>query len=207
MIAEKSYLYFSICSTMGEAQFKTDTTYTAVDYLTIESESPEKWEFFDGAIRAMSGGARNHAVIVLNVGATLRQLLGNRLCTPFGSELKVYAASANAYMYPDAMVVCGGEQLQEGRNDVLLNPTMIVEVLSPTTMSYDFIEKFDRYKRIPSLKEYVLVSQDRPRVEVRSSTDGWGHIRTFEGLEASATLNSLSLQLPLSEVYQRVAFQ
>ena len=181
--------------------------YTPEEYLTLEAESHEKWEFFDGQITAMSGGTRNHAVISLNAGMALGDGLRDRDCTPFGSELKVFAEAANAYLYPDAMVACGEEQLQEGRNDVLLNPTLIVEVLSPSTMQYDFVKKYDRYKRIPSLREYVLISQDQPRVEVRSSLDDWGQIRIYEGLESKAIFSSLELTIPLLELYRRVKFE
>jgi len=123
-----------------------------------------------------------------------------------GSQLKVYVAAVNTYLYPDVMVVCGEERLQEGRDDALLNPTLVLEVLSPSTMSYDFVQKFDSYKRIPSLQAYVLVSQDQPRVEVRSATDNWGHIRVYEGLEATATFNALNIAIPLTHLYRRVSF-
>ncbi|HAA14461.1 MAG TPA: hypothetical protein DCE41_23375 [Cytophagales bacterium] len=192
---------------MGEPKLDAHQKYTPEEYLTLEAESQEKWEFFDGQITAMSGGTRNHAVISLNAGIALGNGLRDRDCTPFGSELKVYAEAANAYLYPDAMVVCGAEQLQAGRNDVLMNPTLIVEVLSPSTMQYDFVKKYDRYKRMPSLREYVLISQDQPRVEVRSSVDDWGQIRTYEGLDSVAIFSSLSLQIPLTELYRRVTFE
>ncbi len=192
---------------MGEPKLKEGSRYTKEEYLAMEAESHEKLEFYDGTIRAMSGGTRNHASICAHCVNALINAIDNGPCATFGSELKVYSASANAYFYPDALVVCGDEQLQEGRDDVLLNPTLILEVLSPSTMSYDFVQKFDRYKRIPSLQEYVLVSQDQPRVEVRAATNNWGHIRTYEGLDATATFSSLNLQIPLTHFYRRVSFQ
>jgi len=192
---------------MGEPQLQKGSQYTTEQYLSLEAESQEKWEFFDGEILAMAGGTRNHAAICLNCGIALSNAIGNGPCMTFGGELKVFSSAANAYLYPDAMVVCGDEQLQAGRDDVLLNPTLIIEVLSPSTMSYDFMQKFDRYKRIPSLREYVLVAQDEPRIEVRSHADNWGHLRIYQGLEATATFNSLNLHIPLTEIYRRVAFQ
>ena len=192
---------------MGEPKLQAGHHYSNEDYLTLEAESQEKWEFYDGEILAMAGGSRNHAAICADLVTALNIAARGGNCNVYGGELKVFSSAANAYLYPDAMVVCGEEHLQAGRNDVLLNPTLGVEVLSPSTMSYDFVKKFDRYKRIPSLQEYVLVSQDEPRVEVRSHANQWGHMRTYQGLEATATLSSLNLQLPLTEIYRRVRFE
>ena len=182
------------------------TDYTLPEYWSLDAESETKLEFHGGVIRMMSGSTRNHAVICANVGASLHQALQGKNCTPFGGELKVATPNLDAIMFPDAMVACGDEELAPGRQDTLLNPTLIVEVLSPSTMTYDYIEKFDRYTKIPSLKEYVLVAQDRYRVEVRSAHEGWGQVHVYSGSEAMIHLESIGLSLPLIYWYQRIEF-
>ena len=173
----------------------------------MQEQSELRLEYFDGLIRAMSGGTRNHARIITNTLVALSVKASVGSCEVYGEQLKVLSPKGPSYLFPDVMAVCGQEELEEGRDDVLINPTLIIEVLSPSTMQYDFIEKFDRYKRIPSLREYVLVSKDRPRVEVRSSQGDWGRLQVIEGLESTITFSSISISLPLQEIYRRVSFK
>ncbi|MEL6538075.1 MAG: Uma2 family endonuclease [Bacteroidota bacterium] len=193
---------------MGEPKIQEDRRdYSVEEYLAILEQSDIKLEYFDGEIRAMTGGTRNHSKIAANVIALLVSGVDANQCSPFGSDLRVYSPTTQSHMFPDAMVVCGEEKFQDERNDILLNPTVIVEVLSPSTMHYDFVEKFDKYKRIPSLREYVLISQDRYRVEVRSSKDDWGQIQIFEGRESKVELSSISLVVDMEAIYRQVTFE
>jgi Uma2 family endonuclease len=138
---------------------------TAADYLAIERAAETKSEFFDGEMFAMAGTTKNHARIVMNLSRELSARLKGRTCEPFATDLRVKIEANGLYTYPDLVVVCGGQHFEDDRLDTLLNPTLIVEVLSETTERYDRVKKFDLYRALPSLQEYVLISQSEPRVE------------------------------------------
>jgi len=191
---------------MGIPKLDSLRKYSSEEYFSMLEYSEERLEFFAGEVRAMSGGSRNHAVLSANMVGLLQGILADRDCTVFGSELKVYSEKADSYMFPDCMVACKEELFPKGKNDVLLNPMLIVEVLSPSTVNNDFIEKFDRYIQIPTLLEYVLVSQDRYRVEVRSAKDNWGHVNIYSGPEHLVVLDSINGKLPVENLYRRVVF-
>jgi len=181
----------------------TPRRFTPEEYLTLERQAECKSEYIDGYVYAMGGGSPNHSRLKLDLGGIVRaQLLGGP-CEPFDSDLMV-RVDPGRYTYPDLTVVCG-EGLFE--DDLLLNPTVIFEVLSPSTESSDRGEKWVRYRRMPSLQQFVLVSQKQPLVEVYTRS---GDVWTFtdaRGLDASIHLETIGCTLELGEVYARISFE
>jgi Uma2 family endonuclease len=178
--------------------------YTVEQYLALEQESEEKHEYLAGEIFAMAGASPDHIRITTDVGRSLGNQLEGRSCETFNTDLRVRTGPAGLYTYPDVSVVCGRAEFDR---ETLLNPTLIVEVLSPSTESYDRGEKFILYQRLPSLREYVLIWQNRPRIEkyVRQADDTWAY-SLVEGLEAAVRLETIGCELRLAEVYARVTF-
>jgi len=179
-------------------------TYTPVEYLALERAAERKHELIDGRIVAMAGASRNHSL----VASPLIRLLGNQLdgqpCEVHGGDLRVRVAEGGLYTYPDVAVVCDEPRFDDAQRDTLLNPTVLFEVLSPATEAYDRGERFARYRQLPSLKEYVLVAQDRPRIE-RFARDGEDWILTaFDGPAAAVELASTGCELRLADVYAKV---
>jgi Uma2 family endonuclease len=175
-------------------------------YLDQERQAETRSEYYDGEIIAMSGGSREHSLIAANLIRELGLQLLEKPCEVHTSDLKVQAA-ASAYAYPDVTVVCGPPEFLDTEGDVLLNPTVIVEVLSPTTEAWDRGGKFDYYRERQSLQEYVLVAQDRPQVErfMRQSDEQW-LLAVIKGLDAEFSLPSIGCELALARVYHRVKF-
>ncbi len=135
------------------------------EYLRAEAKSEVKHEFVSGEMFAMAGGTRKHAYIQARLVATLVNALRGRPCVPYGSELRVYLPALGEGTYPDASVVCGRFLSSSEDPDAAINPTALFEVLSPTTAAYDRGEKFEKYQSLPQFREYLLLSQDRPRIE------------------------------------------
>ena len=138
---------------------------TVEEYLAFEGASLEKHEYLDGRIYAMSGAMPNHNRVSANVLASLHAQFRGRGCEVFGSDMKVRVPATGLYTYPDVTALCGEARFDPGDQGVLLNPSVIVEVLSPSTEAYDRGTKFSHYRKIDSLREYVLIAQDRVRVE------------------------------------------
>src|SRR5690606_21070696 len=148
------------------------TTYA--EYLELEAGSEERYEFVDGMVYAMAGGTPEHARLALALGAELRSVLAAKGCGVYTSDLKIRIEATNRSTYADAVVVCGPNRFSELDANAVTNPTVIVEVLSPSTEASDRGEKWRHYQRIPSLREYVLVSQGEPYIEVfRREGDEW----------------------------------
>jgi Uma2 family endonuclease len=175
------------------------------EYLRAERGSPEKHEYFGGEIFAMGGASESHNVIVVNVVAELRQQLKGRPCKTYPSDLRVKVEATGLYTYPDVTVVCGNARFEDEHVDTLLNPTLIVEVLSPSTEAYDRGKKSEHYRRLDSLREYVLAWQDRCRIEhyVRQPEGHWLLSETTD-LDAVVDLPSIGCRLALSEVYDKL---
>ena len=178
--------------------------YTTEDYLTLERSASYKSEFHDGQIVAMTGASRKHNLVSGNIYRELSLQLKKRPCEAYINDMRVKAAQANSYHYPDIAVVCGTPQFEDAQVDTLLNPTLLVEVLSPSTEAYDRGGKFAHYRNIGSLQEYLLVAQDQSGIEryVRQG-DVW-ILTEAEGLEASVPLESIDCVLSLREVYEKV---
>ena len=181
--------------------------FTAEEYLAIERAAAYKSEFFNGTIITISGATESHIIINYNLGGVLRNLLAGTNCQGFGVDMKVRTASKGMFSYPDFTIVCGERLYHDVKRDVLLNPTVLFEILSPSTESVDRGEKFVMYQELRSLREYVLVSQNTPRVEwyVRRENNLWMPSVAI-GLEASVTLSAIPATLPLSEIYANVIF-
>lgn len=180
---------------------------TAEEYLVLERQAESKSEYVDGEMVAMAGGTSEHSLITANLLGELRQRLKQRPCRVYSGDLRVRILATGDYVYPDATVVCGEPLFEDGHRDILLNPTLIVEVLSPSTELYDLGRKFDDYQTLDSLKEYVLVSQDRPRVRHYLRQDGHVWLYTdVSGLASEVSFPSVECQVPLAEIYYEVDF-
>ena len=176
------------------------------EYLTGEALSQIKHEYLDGHVYAMSGGTRNHAEIAGNVFGLLHTHLRGRPCRVFNSDLKVHIAEYNRYYYPDVTVTCDARDLAPpGTGQFIEHPSVIVEVLSPTTESTDRREKLLAYQTLPSVQEYVLIDQMRPWIEVfRRVPDGWLHETQAE--DGALHLQSVDLRASLADIYANVEF-
>lgn len=184
---------------------QTKTYVTPEEYLAQERKAEYKSEYFDGEVFAMTGASRKHNLITSNVIGALWQQLREQPCEIYPGDMRVGIPAASLYTYPDVVVVCGEPKFEDKEVDTLLNPTLLVEVLSKSTASYDRIMKFGYYRTIESLAEYLLVAQDEYRVEqyVKQMDGRWllSDIRSPEG-----TLEIVSLQavLALKEMYDKV---
>lgn len=195
----------SILGPMASAPIQR-TYLTAEEYLELERGSEMKHELIDGEMVAMTGGSWSHGLIIGNMVVALKTRLRERRCSVIPSDLRV-RSSADVYVYPDVVVACGEPRLEDNQRDTLLNPALIVEVLSPSTESYDRGRKFEHYQMLDSLKEYVLIAQDRPRIEHYLRQDGHVWLYTeVSNLDGSISLPSLGCEVPLSEIYDQVAF-
>jgi Uma2 family endonuclease len=181
--------------------------WTVDDYLIYDRDHEGKHEYVDGQFYAMAGATRIHNLVVSATNFSLFRHARKRGCEVYPSDMRVRTPS-QLYTYPDLVIVCGqSEVIKEHGQDTLLNPTLIIEVLSPTTERFDRTGKFQHYKTLPSLMEYVLVAQDAPFVErfLRQSDGQWLHAAAA-GLDASIALITLDYVLPLREVYEQIAF-
>ena len=184
---------------------RTLSVFTAEQYLDLERHTEIRHEFLDGTVYAMSGASRAHSAICFNLAVVIGSQLRGTPCTGYSSDMKVRSGDASLYAYPDLTIVCGEPIVHDDHGDVLLNPVVIFEVLSRSTEAYDRGEKFERYKTIETLTDYVLVSQDRARLEHFSrQPDGTWSPAEVSGLDASLDLASIDCRLPLAEVYDRV---
>jgi len=177
------------------------------EYLAIERAAEERSEYLDGEMVAMTGGSRNHGLIVGNLLRELGSQLRDRPCEVYPTDLRVQVSHTGLYTYPDVVVVCGEPRFEDEQLDTLLNPTVILEVLSPTTESYDRGRKFEHYRTLGSLAEYLLVSQAQPRIErFLRQDDGLWLFGDAAGLESALTMPSIGCELKLAEVYAKVRF-
>ncbi|MFZ3048696.1 MAG: Uma2 family endonuclease [Desulfatirhabdiaceae bacterium] len=183
---------------------KPDTRYTPEEYLKAERESPHKNEYYNGEIFAMAGASRKHNLIVVSIASGLYQQLRNRKCDVFSGDMRVKVSATGLFTYPDVAVVCGPSMFDDSLDDTLLNPDMIIEVLSKSTEAYDRGAKFQNY-RLPSLSEYVLVHQEATHVELytRLPDRSW---RFTEFLDSNVEfeLRSIGCRLKLGDIYEKV---
>jgi len=177
---------------------------TPEQYLALERQAKTKSEYFAGEIFAMAGASPEHSLISSNVLGDLWSQLREGPCTVYNSDMKVRSTQEH-YAYPDVTVVCGEAQFAGEEREVLLNPTLIVEVLSPSTEAWDRGGKFEQYRQRESLQEDVLVAQDRPHVErFARQADGQWLLTEVNGSAAILALPSIGCELALSEVYRKV---
>jgi len=185
----------------------TVTHVTPEEYLAAERLSETRSEYLDGGVFPMPGGTANHVRIVANLTTELVLQLRGRNCDVLPVDMKVRLQESRKFFYPDVSVVCGELQYHDERKDIILNPDLVIEVLSPSTEAFDRGVKFQAYRTLETLKEYVLVAQDNPLVEqyVRNGDGRWT-LTAVVGLESSLTLPSIECTLNLSAVYNRVDF-
>jgi len=177
------------------------------EYLRREREAEERHEYDNGRIYAMAGDSPNHSRLCFSMAGLVSAQLKGRQCEGFSPNMKIGISAAGRFVYPDLSVVCGRPLFHDAPKDVLINPKVIVEVLSPSTEKHDRTTKFFAYEQIESLTDYLLVSQDRPLVEHFSRQPGGQWLYTsYKDLSATVHLSSIDCQLPLAEIYDRVEF-
>jgi Uma2 family endonuclease len=180
---------------------------TPEQYLEIERKAEFKSEYYQGEMFAMSGARRAHNLIATNTVGELYQQLLERPCEVYSSDMRVKVSSTGLYTYPDVVVVCGEPQFLDNEFDTLLNPKVLVEILSESTEAYDRIQKFELYGSLESLAEYVMVSSLRVRVErYTRQPDGTWNYCSKTSLEDAIDLKSVDCHLRLADLYNRVAF-
>lgn len=179
---------------------------TPEEYLEIERTATYRSEYLRGEMFAMAGGSPTHSRIKTNILGELRSRLKGNPCAPFDSDLRIKCPTG-LYTYPDVSVICSEMEFDDEQKDTVLNPTLLVEVLSKSSEAYDRGKKFDHYRTIPSLREYVLVSQEEPMIQrfLRNGDDTWTMFVVAD-LNHMIVLHSLGIELPLAEVYERVEF-
>jgi Uma2 family endonuclease len=175
------------------------------EYLALEREAEYKSEYLGGEIFAMTGASREHNLITTNIVGELRQQLKGKPCEVYPSDMRVKVQAAGLYTYPDVVVVCGDPLFEDDYVDTLLNPTLIVEVLSTSTESYDRGKKFGYYRTVESDTEYLLVAQDEYKVEqyVRQPDGRW-LLSDIRSLDGTVELLSVPCAVSLREIYDRV---
>jgi Uma2 family endonuclease len=181
------------------------TRVTEEEYLAIDRAAEVRSEFFDGEMFAMSGGSMRHAQLQANLHGELYIALHGSDCQAFTSDFRVRVSPGRMYAYPDVTVVCGRPLLADERQDILLNPAVIFEVLSPTTEHYDRGPKFQYYRAIESLTDYILVDQNQIRVEQYTRGDaGTWTLRDYQRPEDELRIDSIGVSLGLARIYDRI---
>ena len=174
------------------------------EYLEIERAAETKSQYYNGEMFAMAGGSAKHSLISSNLIQALANRLAGRPCVVFNADLKVKIEATGLLTYPDVSVVCGPVKFLSGTNDTLLNPILLAEVLSDSTEGYDRGRKAEHYRQIPSLREYLLVSQSEPHVELFLRQENQWLLREASGLQVTLELPSLQTTLALSEIYAKL---
>lgn len=182
-------------------------TSTIEEYLALEEQSLTRHEYHNGEILAMSGGTPKHSLIGSNTitELNLAKRKNGRKCRTYGSDARIFIDSVNHFVYPDAMIVCGKSEFSKKDKNSFTNPLLIVEVLSESTANYDRGEKFRKYRTLPSFREYVLIDQYQPVVDVlfRSDENYW-KIISYIGLEKEVYINTLDCSIKMSDIYRDV---
>ena len=179
---------------------------TPEEYLARERKALTKSEYRNGQIHAMPGASRAHNLITVHVTGELYIQLRTRTCEVYPSDMRVKVSAAGLYTYPDIIVVCDEPRFEDSHFDTLLNPTVLIEVLSPSTAAYDRGEKFRRYQYLDSLCEYILISQDRVRVEHYLRQEQTWNLTEFHALSDVFQLTSIGCELSLQAIYAKVQF-
>jgi Uma2 family endonuclease len=187
---------------------QSQASLTPEQYLAAERAAEFRSEYFNGHMYAMSGGSYAHAQVIAGLVGELRNALKKRPCSVVPTELRLRVSPSGLYTYPDVIVICGEPKFVDDQKDTLLNPALIVEVLSPSTEAYDRGFKAAQYRTLASIKEYVLVSQSEPRMEVfHRQNDGHWLLSEAIGLDATCRFESLDCGILLADVYDKVTFR
>lgn len=180
---------------------------TAADYLALERQAETKSEYLNGYIYAMSGASKEHNTIVFNLARRIGNQLDGKPCRGYVNDMRVKVSPTGLYTYPDVIVVCGEPRFEDEQFDTLLNPKVIIEVLSESTEKYDRGDKFAHYQTLESLTDYLLVAQNQPYIEhFQRQADGAWRYSAAQGLEAEIDIPAIGCVLRLAEVYERVTF-
>lgn len=177
--------------------------FTMEEYLTIERASDQKHEYFNGEIFAMSGAGNRHNVIFKNLYGDLAYKLKGKACQPYGSDMRVHIPENTLFTYPDISIFCRDLIEDGGDNDVFIEPSVLIEILSPSTRNYDRGTKFKLYRDIPTLKEYVLVDSEAVNVEMfRLNENGYWQLEEIKSTADALRIYTVGFQLTLHELYQ-----
>ena len=193
--------------TRGVQTHLTPEEYISLERKAIPDAETVRSEYINGEIIKMSGASFSHNIITNNISSELHTRLKESACVAFVNDMRVSVPTARSYFYPDVGVVCEEPRFEDDVFDILLNPIVIVEVLSPSTEAYDRGEKFAHYRQLTSLQEYVLVSQDQIRVDHYRRQERLWIFTDIEKHDETLQLPSLQCELPLQDIYARVPFQ
>jgi Uma2 family endonuclease len=182
------------------------TLMTPEEYLAAERKAETRSEYFAGEVFAMVGASKRHNLIAANIIRVLGNQLLDRPCNVYPSDMRVKVSATGKYTYPDVVVACEPELFDDAENDTLLNPVVIVEVLSASTEAYDRGKKFEQYQQIASLTEYILVAQEPYRIEqyVRRSDKEWRYSE-YHAVEEVIKINVIGCEIALKDAYAKVA--
>ena len=190
---------------MGDAQ--PVHRYTVAEYLALEEVAEYRSEYFEGEIFAMAGASGEHNLIAKECSRAIDDATNGSGCQTALLDLKVRIEGSSVYYYPDVAVVCGKFLYEDEKRTILTNPIVLIEVLSDSTAEFDRVKKFIRYRQISTLREYVLISQNEPLVDVYYKTEGgFWRFDNYNGLDAVMELRSLGIQIKLADIYRRVEF-
>ncbi len=183
------------------------TYYSDEEYLAFEREALDKHELIDGEVIAISGASREHNLITLNTATELHFQLKGKNCETYSSDMRVRMKKGR-YSYPDVVVVCGEPQFADDEFDVLLNPVVVVEVLSKSTRFRDKTEKLETFQKMESIQECLLIEQDFLHIEhyIKQTPMQW-LLKIYEDMKQTISLESIDCQLPLSEIYAQIEFE
>ncbi len=185
---------------------QTHPVFSMQEYLKFERFAGDRHEFLDGSVSAMAGESLTHSTVCFNLYAIVGSQIRGKRCRGFSPNMKIATNESGLFSYPDLAVVCGPPTFLDDKVDVLTNPTVIFEVLSPSTENYDRGEEFLRYTNyVETLEDYVLISQDRPLIEHYSKDSGWAKIE-IGGLDAILKLDSVQCEIVLADLYDLVEF-
>ena len=178
------------------------------EFLNLEVKADTKHEYFEGRAYAMAGAQLNHNFVVANLMRKIGIFLDDKPCHMFGSDLRVTTPASDSYMYPDVKIICDDVVVQENSFDTVTNPTVIIEVMSPSTKGYDIAFKFHYYKQIKSLKEYILVDSTKSFIQInrRNTENQWEEPINMETENASFLISEIGMQINVSDIYKNVAF-
>ena len=181
---------------------------TPEQYLERERKAEYRSEYFDGKLFAKTGSSENHNLIVGNIAAGIHRQFRKRNCEVYAIDMRLKVSEISSYFYPDIVAVCGKPEFEDNEEDILLNPIVIIEVLSPSTENYDRGTKFEHYQTISSLSDYILVAQDKIHVEhyVRQSDRSW----LFSGYKSAKDkfqIDSIGCEVSVAEIYEKVEME
>lgn len=194
---------------MGLAKVKIATLYTPEDYLNFEREAETRHEFIDGEIYQMAGESLSHSRVCVNLSGEVRNKLKGKSCEALSPNMKVRTSTASLFSYPDLTIVCGEPLFHDRKKDVLINPQVIFEVLSPSTENYDRTTKFQKYRMgNETLTDYILVSQDKSFVEhfKKQADNNWLY-QSYNEIDDVLKIETVECELSLREIYDRVNFE